>query len=236
MMLPYLFLLISFALADVSSDLELASNSEIAEGIREKAFSRLVSSDGNDKAYIVNQAQDPDGSLNKRWVAIRVLGKMRGKVAKKNLPSLVSSPIPGIRTAAVSALGDVGSWDYSSLVAKKLQDETIVVRAASAEALGKIGDPSVIPQLGEAVLSKENYYRGTSLWVRRHFVEALGKIKNKKAFPVLLKTISDEDKDVSRASIKALESIAGFDFQKGRNQPQQKEAWKRWVNQQLGKK
>jgi HEAT repeat protein len=69
--------------------------------------------------------------------------------------------------------------------------------------------------------------------VRRHYVEALGAVGSKDAFPVLLRTIDDSDEQVAKAVIDALEQVTGFDFAKGRTPAQEKEAWRRYVSQQL---
>jgi len=48
-----------------------------------------------------------------------------------------------------------------------------LVRAAAAEAMGKIGSPKVIPGLKEALLGEENVY------VRENLEEAIEKIERK---------------------------------------------------------
>lgn len=232
-MLYFLIVVFSIVLADVPSDLQMAADENLPQHVREQAFSRLVSADATDKEYIAEFAVDSETDFRERWIAIRVLGQIRGKTAKQVLPNLLKDQQPAIRTAAASALGDVGSWDYSGSLAELLQDKTVVVRAAAAEALGKIGDPSVIPQLELAISSKQNYYRGKSLWVRKHYVFSLGNIKHRHAYPVLLKTLDDKDEEVVAASLAALETIAGFNFEQGRTKAKQIEAWRRWINQRL---
>ena len=232
-MLHFLVVFLSIGLADVPSDLQMAADEDLPEHVREQAFARLVAANSDDKEYIAEFAVEAETEFRERWIAIRALGQIRGQTAKQVLPKLLQDKQPAIRTAAASALGDVGSWDYSAPIASLLQDKTVVVRAAAAEALGKIGDPSVISQLETAISSKQNYYRGKSLWVRKHFVLALGNIKHRNAYPVLLKTLDDKDTDVVDASINALETIAGFNFDEGRTKPKQIEAWRRWINQRL---
>ena len=51
----------------------------------------------------------------------------------------------------------------------------------------------------------------------------------------MLTQLYDDDPAVVEATISALEEIAGFDFKEGRDLDAQKEAWRRWLQAQLGK-
>ena len=81
--------------------------------------------------------------------------------------------------------------------------------------------------------SNQNYYRGTSLWVRRAYVDAIGEIAHKKGYPTLLRCLRDGDEAVVTAAIPSLEKTAGFSFSDGRDSAQELEAWERWLNNEL---
>jgi HEAT repeat protein len=87
--------------------------------------------------------------------------------------------------------------------------------------------------LVEALEDPSNTYRGQSLWVRRHYVEALGQIGSKNALGGLIRALRDEDPAVRSAALEAVERIAGRSYAEGRSRPEQVEAWERWwANQQ----
>jgi FOG: HEAT repeat len=153
--------------------------------------------------------------------------------ARATLLTLLDDEQPAIRAAAVQALGDLGDRKTAGVIAAKLQDPAVIVRAGAAEALGKIRDQGTVQALSDAVMARDNYYRGSSLWVRRHYVASLGEIGSRDAVPTLLRTLDDADEGVRTASVKALEGIAGFSYAEGRDLEQQREAWRRWAQAQV---
>ena len=72
-------------------------------------------------------------------------------------------------------------------------DPALLVRAAAADALGKLRDPSTLADLERALQDPTNHYRGTSLWFRRHLVEAMGAIGTEAAAPYLARALEDAD-------------------------------------------
>ena len=126
-------------------------------------------------------------------------------------------------------------WSVTTDVKALLKDDVLLVRVASAQALGKIGNPAAIPELDTAIRAPEHFHRGKSLWVRMHFVEALGKIRHEKAYAGLLYAIDDQDQKVQKTAIDALEYISGVSFSEGRQHEEEREAWKRWLSSKLMK-
>ena len=235
-MLP-LILTLSFASSPASAgameEILIASDQERSESERRAAFDRLVQVGYTDLSTISQVSLNLDGETRQRWVAIRALGHVGGFGAEQTLVDLLSDPEPAIRTAAVSALGDIRSTTHSLQVADALTDPAIIVRAAAAESLGKIRDPKTIPALGSAVTDPDNYHRGTSLWVRRHYIIALGEISHVNALPILLGAMNDADPEVAQATIGAFERIAGFTFSDGRSTDEERTAWRRWATAQI---
>ena len=219
--------------AGAMEEILITSDQERTETERRAAFDRLVQIGFTDLSILSQVSLDEEGGTRQRWVAIRAMGQVGGIGVEQNLISLMDDPEPAIRTAAVSALGDVGSSTHSARVASGLQDPAIIVRAAAAEALGKLRDPSTINALGDALVDPDYYHRGTSLWVRRHYVVALGEIGNINALPTLLIAMDDDDPEVARATISAFERIANFTFSDGRDTDEERTAWKRWASAQI---
>ena len=220
----------SLASADALSDLIMAADTNLPEVQRQAAFDRVVALGRTDMSAVLQVVQNPESDMAVRWVSIRALGKIGGPRAHQALPALMTSETPPIRAAAVSAVGDLRDRQHTDLAAKLLNDPAIMVRASAAEALGKIGDPNAIDALAAALNSDDAYYRGSSLWIRRHFVMAMGEIGHRKAYPVLLLALSDSDPMVVSESITALENISRQSFADGRSQSQQIEAWQRWLS------
>jgi HEAT repeat protein len=231
-----MFLLMISALlwaADPASDIVTASNVSLDKMTRQAAFDRLVDTGAMEIQVIIQVSQDSAADTRQRWVAIRALGKIKGPQSEEVLLRLVSEEEPAIRAASLSALGDFGSSNHVSMIAARLEDDAVIVRASAAEALGKIGDPKAVVFLDRAISSKDNHYRGTSLWVRASYVEAIGDIAHKKSYPTLLRCLSDGDKNVVNAAVVALEKTAGFTFSDGRDKEQEIAAWERWLGNQL---
>jgi len=220
-------------MADPRVDLALAADGERTEADRMAAFARLVALGSVDTGLIKSVSADPAADTTERWVSIRVLGQIGGNPAREVLPMLAVDPNPAIRSAALSAIGDCGFDDFVDLVAKQLRDESILVRAAAADALGVLGSKRGAKPLIEALEATDSHYRGESLWVRHHYVKALGHIGSKVAYPALLRTLSDEDPQVQQAALVSLELIGGFSFAEGRSPDQEREAWRRWLQTQI---
>lgn len=220
------------AAAGPREDLVLAANDEAPEATRMAAFERLVTNGATDLSDVSRVATTEDADTRQRWVAIRVLGKLRGDRPRTLLLGLLDDPQPAIRTAAAQALGDLGDGTVARALSARLQDPAIIVRAAAAEALGKLRAESAVDPLSAALSARDNYYRGSSLWVRRHYVHSLGEIGSREAIPALQRCLDDTDTEVVREAVRAFEAIAGFSYAEGRDFGQQREAWRRWAGAQ----
>lgn len=230
----FLFLL-SFAYADISSDLKQASNGQLEESLRQDAFSRLVREGNADAEPLVTLAQDSTVEVQQRWIAIHALGKIGGKNVTKELTTLLNDKRSEVRIAACAAIAESRQWSTTNSLLPMLKDQVLLVRVASAQALGAIGNPVAIDALEVALRAPEHFHRGKSLWVRAHFVHAMAAIRNKKAYPALLYAVDDQDPLVYNAAFFALEQIAGFALSEGRSEQEEREAWKRWLSKELAR-
>ena len=232
-MFPLLLLAAQVALATPQQDLVQAADPEAPQTARMQAFDRIVANGATDIALVSKIAVEDDADTRQRWVAIRALGVIRGDRPRTLLMGLMDDPQPAIRAAAVQALGDLGDGTVATRVALKLRDPAIIVRAAAAEALGKLREEGSVPALSEALHARDNWYRGSSLWVRRHYVDSLGQIGSREAIPALLRCLDDTDANVVTAAVGAFESIAGFSYAEGRDLERQRAAWRRWAQSQM---
>jgi len=220
--------LFAAALAAVPADVVTASDENLPQDQRMAAFERVVANYDALSTDVVALAQEEDGDSRHRWIAIRVLGQIPADETMDVLMALTGDPQPAMRVAAVQSLSTGGSMNASAKIATMLTDDAMLVRAAAADALGTMRDSSTVGDLARALDDPTNYYRGNSLWVRRHYVYALGNIGNSAAVPALIKCFDDQDPEIVTASLESMKAIVGYDFSEGRSQEEHIEAWRRW--------
>jgi HEAT repeat protein len=221
------------ALAGPAEDLALAASKGASDEVRMEAFERLVTLGATDMELVGRISQEADAEARQRWVAVRVLGQVQGDRSRNILIGLSKDPMPAIRAAASAAMGDFGEEAFVPYLVTLIQDPAVIVRAAAAQALSTMGDTRAVSALSDALQDKKNTFRGRSIWVRKYFVEALGGIGSVQAYPALLRAMDDPDETVSALVIPALEQVAGFSYKEGRTTAQEKEAWRRYVSDQL---
>ncbi len=222
-----MFLLcVAMGMAGTPEDIVVAGNRDLAVEERQPAFERLVS--GQDVAELVKVGKDTDRTVSERWVAIRALGLVPTVEARQALVDFLDHGDVWARIAASGAAGERGDRTMAGKVAMRLADPAILVRAAAADALGKLRDPGTLGDLERALKDPSSWYRGTSLWIRRKYVEAMAST-GVESGPYLARALEDKDPVVSAAALRGLEQVAGFSYKEGRTPEEEKEAWRRWA-------
>lgn len=224
-----LLLFLSTASAAVSDDLGVAADTSLDEAARMQAFNKLVLDWTNQRPDLERIATDANHDARERWVVVRVIGQTNDPAAAAVLTTLLKDPMPAMRAGAASALADLGDKEHADAIEPLLQDDAMFVRAAAADALGTLSSQKTAASLEAALKNSSNYYRGSSLWVRTHYVTALGAIGSETSIPALVACFDDKDPAVVQASLVALRAIVGYDFAEGRTQAQHIEAWRRWA-------
>ncbi len=223
-----MFLLaVGLGFAGVPEDLHLAADRDQPLALRQEAYGRLATVDVT--AEVLRMARSKDTPAVERWVAVRALGTNPSPEARAALIEFLDSPNAPTRMAALGGIGERVDRTLSGRVASKLADPAILVRAAAADALALLKDASTVPDLARALKDPTNTYRGQSLWVRRHFVDALSAIGSHDAAPALAAALEDRDPAVATSAMHALERMAGFSYREGRTPAEEREAWKRWA-------
>lgn len=220
-------LLVATALAGIPEDLATAADTNLPTALRQQAFDRMAQPGSVDS--LVRLATDKELRPQERWVAVRALAPIPDEEARAAILQLLAAEDAHTRMAALGALGDRGDPSLSGYAAARLSDPALLVRAAAADALGKLKDPATLSDLHEALRDPSNHYRGESLWFRRHLVTAIGAIGTDAAVPALARALDDPDPEVSAAAVKEFEKIAGFSYAEGRTGDQERAAWKRWA-------
>ena len=109
------------------------------------------------KTVLAALCNDLDPSV--KTAAVESIGKQKYHLEDTLLP-LLSDPVPGVRRAAASALGNSERPDVVDSLITCLSDPKLGIRAAAAASLGHIGGESVIQVLKEAAKTKNPILSG----------------------------------------------------------------------------
>ena len=229
-------LLLCAALAGTSEDLSRAADPDLGEEARMEAFNQLVLDFERVRPELEAIVHDDAHDARERWIAARVMGQSHSPNAKAALLKLCDDPMPAMRSAAASALGDLGYKDTADRIGLLLKDDAVIVRVAAADALGLIKAESSARYLEAALKDRSNYYRGNPLFVRVHFVTAIGEIGAWSSVPALIACFDDRDEAVQDEALVALRKIVGYDFAEGRDKTEHMAAWRRWYASEYLKK
>lgn len=108
------------------------------------------------------------------------------------------------RSAAATALGQLGDSQACSALAEALRDPTAEVACEAASALGRITDPSGLHALIAVVLNSDGYFHST---VRTAAATSLGDLADPRSVEALLSAIHDPVGETSLAAVAALGKI-----------------------------
>src|SRR5262249_37981543 len=142
-------------------------------------------------------------TLVRRQAAVR-LGEIRARGAVRGLSTLVSDAAPGVREAAVFALGQIADPPVKGLVVRALSDKVADVRASAAFALGMLASKTVIESLAGALDDAEPSVRGAA-------ATALGLLHDEAAVDELIDLLNDDSFDVRYDAVWALGQIGDPD-------------------------
>lgn len=116
--------------------------------------------------------------------------------------AVLSSKDEAVRAAAIDVLSVKGERGYPHIL-KAAYDKSPIVRTAVADAIGSIGQPSMMKVL--ILLSKD-----PSADVRLSVAGSLEKMEDERAFPYILRLFSDEEQIVRDAAAHAAASYGQF--------------------------
>ena len=219
---------------EIDQVLARISDKETDEISDKTDFDRLLELDQAAVIRLSQVLRNANAKYDHRWVAARALGKIGGKDATKTLRAVIAEDkFSMMRLAAIHGLKDMNDPKSYEVFVKALTDDAMVVRSAAADALGTLGDPRAVGPLVDALNKEDNFYRGRSLWVRRHIVSALGKIESRSAVSTLIQTLDDADHTVGVAAVASLEQVTKVSFRVPAKDSQERLArtapkWKSW--------
>lgn len=146
------------------------------------------------------------------WVAARAMGRIGGDGALSTLVAGLDSPQVVTRLGAVSGLALARDKRATGPLEKALYDKAMAVRSSAADALAEIGSRQSSEALAAALDIPANFKNGRSLPVRRHIIDALGRIGSIGGLDALVRTLGDPDPELQLAAIHALQKITGMSF------------------------
>lgn len=163
------------------------------------------------------------------WVAARAMGRIGGQEARVGLEDGLTSPRIMSRLGAVSGLGLMGDRQALPAIEAALFDKAMMVRAAAADALAKLHQPSSATQLGKALNMAANFRAGKSLFVRKHIIDAIGAVGSSASLDLLITSVADTDLAVQLSARQTLVRMTGKSFGRGTTVTSEEiEAWANW--------
>lgn len=137
-----------------------------------------------------------DGSPAVRETSMYILGLIGSKAAVPVLITSLHDPLPGIRAQATKALGRSGSPDAVPALLNALHSADEQQSSQIFMALVNLGYVAV-----PALLDASKSHSG---WMRWHSIRALCAIHDRRAFPALVRALSDPDHSVAWMAAKGL--------------------------------
>ncbi|HLG20497.1 MAG TPA: HEAT repeat domain-containing protein [Bdellovibrionota bacterium] len=136
---------------------------------------------------------DASALWQSRWIAGMALGRLGGEEARLALEKGLKDPLFLVRLAAAQALGKMKDPQAAPRLREALSDKAMVVRSAVVDAMAELKDREAVSLLRAELVSPRSFYRGRSLWIREHILEALVSIGGEEAAETLLVVLKEED-------------------------------------------
>jgi HEAT repeat protein len=149
--------------------------------------------------------------------AIRAMGPS----AEAGLVARLAAKVTSERANAVTFLGLIKSEKSIPYILAKKRDPEIAVRIAAIEALWCFENAAHIRSLAESFLDDAHPS------VRDTAVIVLGRYKDARATPYLIRALDDSDQLARTCARKGLESFSGLVVE-GRTEAETNQAWKAW--------
>lgn len=170
-----------------------------------------------------------DENAGLRNTAVEVLIRL-GRLSVPALIREVSSDDHDVRKFALDILGEIPDERSIPVMIEALKDHDSNVRAAAAENLGKLGAAEAVNPLLEAMATPDLLFRFTILealgqidatvpvdrlleysddkLLRKALLDCLGRVGDAEAIPFLIRSLSDDMKNVREAALIALGQIS----------------------------
>ena len=149
-----------------------------------------------------------DSDARVRCATVEVLGKvLQAAIQVQSQPGAVPVDARGVAPFVESLQGDVLA---------RLSDADVVVRTAAADVAADTGLQQAVPTIVETLGKMQSSKDGEAM---ASLAEALGRLRDMRALPLLERLSSDGDSAVARAAARAVGDITGKPVQTARRAP-----------------
>ncbi len=156
-------------------------------------------------AHFLARAARHDGHVWVRGEATLALGALGGAKARKAVLEALESADWEVRVAAVSGLAGGGHRGAAEAVARRLSDESALVRRLVPWALAKLAGPEAVPLLAPALRDGDAEVRAAAL-------TCLAELSGAAAIGSLVSGLTDETQEVRLAAVRALGTVGGTEI------------------------
>ena len=150
---------------------------------RRKAIECLLARPEGEYIAFLEEGIRNHADANIRNASMEVYAAL-GPRAFPSVSSLLTDEDPEVRLFSINVLCEIHDRDCLPLLFTALKDPEVNVRVASAEALGRIGDPSALNALQKAL--------GDEPWVALAAINAIGEIGGEQALQILYECLKIE--------------------------------------------
>lgn len=173
-----------------------------------KLFNKLISNETN-LPCLIRFSLDYSLSDYKRWYVVMAMTKLAGKAILPHLELLKNDEHSSwvIRMAIAKSLSVISSNKANDLLNIMLDDRSMLVRTVVVDLISQNKNQSSFLFLLSAIDSKENFYKGKSMLIRKHIIDAIYNVGGKKAKKLLTAKLNDSDKEVALRAKKYLDIL-----------------------------
>jgi peptidylprolyl isomerase len=191
----------------LKSNDETESWTPAEKGVALISYAQLLGKKGID--LIKDFAKHPNKTLRAR--AMRALGEIRTPQAVRILEKQYEGSPAIVKIAILEALTKLNEFSNSQIFLKALKESDTVLTALAAKALSQ--DTLRNKIYAQAIITAyQNLSKPVDIESAQMIFEALAKIGDKRAVPVLEGALRTPDKALSKAAAEALHQITGEDY------------------------
>jgi ATP/ADP translocase/HEAT repeat protein/CRP-like cAMP-binding protein len=154
-------------------------------------------------------------SASVRQRALQSLAASRGDLAEQWQPQIrrmLGDKEPGVRAAAIGALGAIAGEDSASLARPLLSDADPRIRATAAVALAASGRPADVDLAEQALVELSSSTDESTRAARRDVAIAVRQIGNPRFHSILVPLLYDAAPDVADEAMESARTIGSSDF------------------------
>jgi HEAT repeat protein len=170
-----------------------------------------------------------DEKMGLRWRALMEISKRDKTLLSSLLEYAENSDDWYMRNAAVVASQNADKEVSYDISMKLLSDRAMVVRAAAAKRLGELEDRRALMSLHKSLLSKDNFRKGQSLWVRQEVARAIVNIDPKLTEGNYTRWLNDSDQEIQKIAMDAFSAKLGVKLaEEGDDFSKRLAKWQQW--------